>query len=90
MSGRPNFSDFFAAAPKDWDTTRIFESMRSPIWRWSRPASLIDLRRKLAVDPLADDDLPTAGARLAIWGLLEIEWVILGGSDGREHAGEDF
>ena len=23
-------------------------------------------------------------------GLLEIEWVILGGSDGREHAGEDF
>src|SRR5271168_3308181 len=25
-----------------------------------------------------------------ILGLLEIEWAILGGSDGREHAGEDF
>jgi len=36
-------------------------------------------------------DLPEAARRgISIMGLLEIEWAILGGSDGREHAGEDF
>jgi transposase len=46
--------------------------------------------RKLSARPRHHAHDEAAVVAFKKMGLLEIEWVILGGSDGREHAGEDF